>query len=152
MCGGLQNVCSLTKNTKVISWLQTRVEILKCVSKKCESCWKKKRASRERDNADQLNSSKKRTPWGDGIKSSSIKRRKCHMLLPFDCSFYRRDMASDLQDCPTCCGELGTLQWVTDRTSITSWNRLSFFCPSQPEIISPSVMVDKVGLWIFGRV
>ena len=43
------------KNTKQMSWLQTRVEILKFESKKiCESSSKKKNLSRERENADQL--------------------------------------------------------------------------------------------------
>ena len=57
MSRGLQNVYvqERKKNTKQMSWLQTRVEILKFESKKiCESSSKKKNLSRERENADQL--------------------------------------------------------------------------------------------------
>ena len=50
------------KNTKVMSRLQTSVEILKCESRKLLVVLKKKRTSREIDNADQLNSCKKRRP------------------------------------------------------------------------------------------
>ena len=44
MSRDLQNICSRTKKTRPMSWLQTQVEILKFKSKKkCESSWKKKR-------------------------------------------------------------------------------------------------------------
>ena len=43
------------KNTRPMSWLQTQVEILKFESKReCESSWKKKNLSRERDNTYQV--------------------------------------------------------------------------------------------------